>query len=313
MPCDPDSDLTMPEHDTPHQPPITELNLHDVPALSSGMRYYDGEIFFADNITSVPKLMKVFKVKFVAFVFVLAGELRVGLDNDLHTVRCHEALFVDTSRVVTLEGFSDDFSCKVCAFTADVGFNFVSKSLFDALMRIHDHPVIHFADNEVELLMRYYALADYKMSQPSLSRDKESMANILRAYAYDLLLSVADHVGAEQTLAGGQGARLFRRFMSLMATNPSAARSVKEVAQQLCVSPKYLTSVCRQHAGKSAGELIAASIATRIKQLLLYSDMSVKEVAVEMGFTNLSFFGKYVKKHLGQSPAHFRRHNHYGV
>ena len=47
----------MPERDTSHQPPITELNLNDVPALSSGMRYYDGEIFFADNITSVPKLM----------------------------------------------------------------------------------------------------------------------------------------------------------------------------------------------------------------------------------------------------------------
>ena len=51
---------------------------------------------------------------------------------------------------------------------------------------------------------------------------------------------------------------------------------------------------------------------SRIKQLLLYSDMSIKEVASEMGFENLSFFGKYVKKHLGLSPNHYRKANGYG-
>ena len=39
---------------------IAELKFHDVPSMSDMTRYYDGELLFADNITSVPKLMQVF-------------------------------------------------------------------------------------------------------------------------------------------------------------------------------------------------------------------------------------------------------------
>ena len=40
--------------------------------------------------------------------------------------------------------------------------------------------------------------------------------------------------------------------------------------------------------------------------------LSIKEVAAEMGFDNLSFFGKYVRKHLGLSPNNYRKANNYG-
>ena len=40
--------------------------------------------------------------------------------------------------------------------------------------------------------------------------------------------------------------------------------------------------------------------------------MSIKEIATEMNFDNLSFFGKYVKKHLGDSPNNYRKKNSYG-
>jgi YesN/AraC family two-component response regulator len=89
-------------------------------------------------------------------------------------------------------------------------------------------------------------------------------------------------------------------------------RSVKSYADELCVSPKYLTSVCRRHSDCTASELISTSIVSRIKQLLLYSDLSIKEVANEIGFDNLSFFGKYVRKHLGLSPNNYRKANNYG-
>ena len=109
-----------------------------------------------------------------------------------------------------------------------------------------------------------------------------------------------------------QGDRVFRKFMLLLAENSNMNRSVKSYADELCVSPKYLTSVCRKHSDYTASELIATSVISRIKQLLLYSDLSIKEVAAEMGFDNLSFFGKYVKKHLGLSPNNYRKQNGYG-
>ena len=54
------------------------------------------------------------------------------------------------------------------------------------------------------------------------------------------------------------------------------------------------------------------AIVGRIKQHLQYSAMSIKEIATIMNFDNLSFFGKYVKKHLGISPTNYRNKIGYG-
>ena len=291
---------------------VTELNLRDVPSISDKMKYYDGEIYFADNITSVPGLMKMFRVNFIAFVFCLDGNINLQLDGRDFSLRGRDGLFVDSQTVVTIQDHSDDFSCKICAFNTDVGFNFISKSMFEAIMQIQLHPVIHFSEKEKSLMMKYYELVDFKMNNPQLTYGKETIGYIFRAYAYDLLASVGQHLDANDGYILRQGDKLFRRFVLMLADGSRHERSVKSYADELCVSAKYLTSVCRQHSNKTAGELIALSVIGRIKQLLLYSDLSIKEVAAEMNFDNLSFFGKYVKKHLGHSPNNYRRLNGYG-
>lgn len=167
---------------------IKEIDFSEVPSIDAPTtRYYDGEMFFADNITSVPNLARVFKVNFIAMVFCLQGELEVRLDSVLHRLCKHEALFVRSSTVVDLVSRTDDFSCKICAVTPDAGFNLINKTLFNAAMQVHAHPVIHFTDNEVTLLHKYYELADFKLSHAETNYSRDSVKFLLRAYTYDLL------------------------------------------------------------------------------------------------------------------------------
>ena len=74
----------------------------------------------------------------------------------------------------------------------------------------------------------------------------------------------------------------------------------------LCLTPKYLSAVCKQVSGSTASQLIASFVVKDIRRLLDESDKSVKEICNELGFPNPSFFGTYVRKHLGQSPRRFR-------
>ena len=53
--------------------------------------------------------------------------------------------------------------------------------------------------------------------------------------------------------------------------------------------------------------MIDDEITTVIKQQLLYSSKSVKEIANDLNFPNLSFFGKFTKEHLGASPLNIRQ------
>jgi AraC-like DNA-binding protein len=48
-------------------------------------------------------------------------------------------------------------------------------------------------------------------------------------------------------------------------------------------------------------------VADAIRQQLRYSDKTVKEIAAALDFPSLSFFGRFVREHLGMSPTAFRR------
>ena len=292
---------------------ITELDLQDVPQVYHNLKYNDGEIYFADNITSIPGLMKQFKVNFIAYAMVTEGRLTLDMNNVTYQLDKNCSLFVDRKVVIDNVKHTENFSCVICAMSTDMGFAFFNKSLLQSIMHILANPVIKLEQDEVDLLLKYYELLSFKMDHPEMNFGRETVRDIIRCFAYDLLSNINRHLNQD---SGDdmlrQGDRIFRRFMLLLADNTNVNRSVKSYADELCVSPKYLTSVCRKHGESTASELIATAVISRIKQLLLYSDLSIKEVANEMGFDNLSFFGKYVKKHLGLSPNHYRKANGYG-
>lgn len=291
---------------------VTRLDLDDVPQVYHNLKYNDGEIFFADNITSIPGLMKQFQVNFIAYVMVLDGSLSLELNAIQYQLGRNCSLVVDRKVVINNVKHSDDFRCLICAMSTDVGFSFINKSLLQSVMHILTHPIIEMGQDEVDLLVKYYELLVFKMDHPDLNFGRQTMRDIIRCFAYDLLSNINKHVNQDNEDMLRQGDRIYRRFMLLLADNTNVNRSVKSYADELCVSPKYLTSVCRKHSDYTASELISSAVMSRIKQLLLYSDMSIKEVASEMGFDNLSFFGKYVKKHLGLSPNYYRKANNYG-
>ncbi|MBQ9555754.1 MAG: AraC family transcriptional regulator [Muribaculaceae bacterium] len=291
---------------------IAQLDLQDVPQVYHNLKYNDGEILFADDITSIPGLMKQFQVNFIAYVMVLDGTLSLTINAASHSLKKNCSLIVDRKMIINNISHSDNFRCLICALSTDVGFSFINKSLMQSVMHILSNPVIEMGQEDMDLMVKYYDLLVFKMDHPEMNYGRETMRDIIRCFAYDLLSNINKHIASDNDDMLRQGDRIFRRFMLLLADNSNINRSVKAYADELCVSPKYLTSLCRKHSDYTASELIASAVMSRIKQLLLYSDMSIKEIATETGFDNLSFFGKYVKKHLGLSPNNYRKANHYG-
>ena len=99
---------------------------------------------------------------------------------------------------------------------------------------------------------------------------------------------------------------LFKAFLDNISASYPKSRSVSHYAQLLHVTPKYLSAVCKQISGRPASYLIDQYVIKDIHFLLLRTEKSIKEIANELDFPNISFFGKYVKKHLGTSPRQFR-------
>ena len=78
-------------------------------------------------------------------------------------------------------------------------------------------------------------------------------------------------------------------------------------ADALLMPLKTLGNLCRKHFQKSLSMLIAEKIVLKAKWELLHSNAQVKAVAASLGFKDEYYFSRFFKKHIGLSPAHFRK------
>ncbi len=304
----------MPDDNNVHKEELLrELNFNDVPSIN-GVSYYDGEMAFADDAVTLPLLVKAYKVNFNLLVFCLAGKLNIRVGGKPYCVRPNEALLVNPHNVISDIEFADDFQCKILGISNEVEYTFIHRSIIDTFLNLCENPLLHFTQDEMEMFSKYYELALYKIAHPNLSHGRETKQCLLRAYLLDIIDSVNRHLSDDNsgTRMLRQGDKIFRRFLLLLSSVHNQERTVKSFATELCVTPKYLTSVCRSITGRTASEIITSNTVSRVRQQLLYSDRTIKEIAAYMGFDNLSFFGKFVKKHLGASPNNYRRNNRYG-
>ena len=110
----------------------------------------------------------------------------------------------------------------------------------------------------------------------------------------------------QRKLFAPDGEYLFREFMSLLDRTPVKFHPIEWYADHLCITSKHLSAVSKSYSGKTAGEWIKERVVEDIRYYLQSTDLTIKQISTRIGFPNTSFFGKYVKKHLGTTPMNIR-------
>ena len=83
--------------------------------------------------------------------------------------------------------------------------------------------------------------------------------------------------------------------------------SVKSIAEQLNISPNYLSSLLRIHTQQNTQQHIQNKLIDLAKERLSTTSLSVSEIAYELGFEHPQSFSKLFKQKVKQSPGEFRR------
>lgn len=97
-----------------------------------------------------------------------------------------------------------------------------------------------------------------------------------------------------------------RAFRQQLDQNYHHMHQVKDYAQLLAVSADYLNKSIKTITGKSPKQHIQDKIITEAKRLLLFTDLSAKEIAFNLGFGEAAHFSNFFTKHSSLSPAAFR-------
>ena len=182
----------------------------------------------------------------------------------------------------------------------------IGGTLWEAKLALSINPVIHLCGNEPERFINSHNFLRSKMIPPFGPHHKEMTALLMQSLLYefyDYIVPKIQFVPPSYT----SGEVLFGKFVELVKSQTPRQREVRYYADKLCITPKYLSAVCKQTANMTASAVINKFAIRYIKQLLRSSEKSIKEIASETGFENTSFFGKYVKRELGMSPMKYRK------
>ena len=99
---------------------------------------------------------------------------------------------------------------------------------------------------------------------------------------------------------------LFNRFMMLLERDYKISRDVNYYAAQMNISSKYLTNIVSQVTGHTPKTIIDQYVILQLKMHLKRTTQSIKEIAWEFHFADVSFFCRYFKKHTGLTPQQIR-------
>lgn len=96
------------------------------------------------------------------------------------------------------------------------------------------------------------------------------------------------------------------KFGSLAMKHFRERKQLQFYANEIFVTPKYLTETVKEVTGKTAGELLDELVMREAKLMLEDPNFGISEVAIALNFNDQSFFGKYFRRHAGVSPREYR-------
>ena len=99
---------------------------------------------------------------------------------------------------------------------------------------------------------------------------------------------------------------IYHNFKALLELNFQNNQKVQDYANLLGVTPIQLNRAVKKSCGLNASELILERITLEAKRLLVFSDLTNKEIAYQLGYKEPSYFSRIFKKKTNYAPSDFR-------
>ena len=97
------------------------------------------------------------------------------------------------------------------------------------------------------------------------------------------------------------------RFKHLVSQNLDTCHRVSDYAEMMHISSKYLNIIVKEVMGVTAKYIISEQLIIRSTRELRFTNLSVKEISLQLGFSEPEHFSNFFKKNIGCSPLTYRR------
>ena len=82
--------------------------------------------------------------------------------------------------------------------------------------------------------------------------------------------------------------------------------SLDDISRELDISPYYFSKLFKEETGENFVEYVTARRISKAKSLLKEADKSIKEICMEVGYSDPNYFSRIFKKYQGVTPTEYK-------
>lgn len=301
-------------NNTENQTPINSFTLAELIDLAGEQR----QGLMRECITaSSDSQMQVFRFpcRIDAFVIGVGTEGETSVSFNLHEFRLKkDSMFIFTPKNILQVNSQQYFKADVIAISPDFmrRINIDIKNMMPLFLKFVENPALTLTPEESRSMRGMIAQIERETRGPETHFSFDIVSGLIAATIYkvgDIMYHYLAEHPEEQNNSHNRAEEYFKQFTHLLGEHFREERSVGFYARQLCITPKYLTTLIKRISGQSVSEWIDNYVILEAKTLLKYSTMSIQEIAYYLNFPNQSFFGSYFKRNTGMSPSQYKAQN----
>lgn len=301
-------------NNTESQTPINSFTLAELIDLAGEQR----QGLMRECITaSSDSQMQVFRFpcRIDAFIIGVGTEGETSVSFNLHEFRLKkDSMFIFTPKNILQVNSQQYFKADVIAISPDFmrRINIDIKNMMPLFLKFVENPTLALTPEESRSMRGMIAQIERETRGPETHFSFDIVSGLIAATIYkvgDIMYHYLAEHPEGQNNSHNRAEEYFRQFTHLLGEHFREERSVGFYARQLCITPKYLTTLIKRISGQSVSEWIDNYVILEAKTLLKYSTMSIQEIAYYLNFPNQSFFGSYFKRNTGMSPSQYKAQN----
>lgn len=294
---------------------MMELPLIDFDSLKSRLYMYESyqaDILVADLNSQDVFLNDPVRVNALQVLLVLEGSIDLSIDYVLFQASTNTVVTIMPTHITKVMKYSPNFKGRLMA----VSRAFLEQSMMPnhsssmiQYMKIRKNPTIILQESEIKTLDESMLRLRQTILQTSHHLQRLLIQNTLMGFFIEMgnIFSERKEYNTPPSLTRKE--ELFESFLRILYMYCKEQHVVSFYAEQLYITPQYLSLILKELTGRSANKWIDEALMQEAKILLKAPQATVQQVADALHFSDQSTFGKFFKKHAGMSPMEYRKNS----
>ncbi len=253
-------------------------------------------------------LTEPFYSDYVGIVVCHQGTFRFCVDGTSYTAKAGETVFLSKGIMLQVTESSSDLQFTLLFYHSEnirpmLGNTVVTMRLYATIYPKACHIIHTGFENMLASYARMLQALEQQEDTSPYSAYEEKLLLLAVTYRLCSIFSMSYKVAGKDM---ARKIEIFESLLKLIEDNYMRERSVAFYADQLCLTPKYLSVMVKSLCGNTVQQLLFKAIIRRSIFLMKNTNMSIQQISYELNFPNASTFGTFFKKHTGLSPKHYR-------